>query len=181
MYTSLRILKHFACALSLAGGLILPAAWADHSGQAPEESAVSRPIIRQVQRQLKNRGFYSGAIDGMYGNQTRMAVQKFQRSENLVETGTLNDATLKSLGVEPARRETQGEASRSIDESGQTPSALIRSAQLQLKRDGYYQGEADGTIGPETRHALRQYQQDQDLRATGELNRQTLHSLGVNR
>lgn len=195
MYTTFGKIKCVAFTLSLAGGLMAPAAFADHSHaetQARESTAnapqVSRAMVRQAQEQLKNRGFYNGPIDGNYGSETHKAVQKFQRSENIVESGNLNDATLKSLGVETARQESRGEASRSIDE-GQANSGssehisqdLVRSAQRQLKRDGYYQGDVDGTMGPDTRHAIRQYQQDQKLRTTGQLNDQTLDSLGIHR
>ena len=145
-------------------------------------------MVRQVQRELKNRGFYRGPIDGSNGSQTRMAVQKFQRSENIIESGTLDDATLKSLGVEPAVRQSRGEASRSADESEAartssevTSSDMVRAAQRQLKRAGSYQGEVDGVMGQETRDALRQYQQEQHLSATGRLTNETARSLGIQR
>jgi len=57
---------------------------------------------------------------------------------------------------------------------------LVRSAQRQLKHDGYYQGDVDGVMGPSMRHAIRQYQQEQKLSATGRLDRETMRSLGIN-
>lgn len=197
MYVSFRKLKNFGLAFSLAGALIVPAAFADHDKDDSHARVrenrntspdVSRSMVRQVQQQLKNRGFYTGPIDGSNGSQTRMAIQKFQRSENIVETGELNDATLKSLGVERAQRESQGEASRSVEEpeqgtnsSANLSASMVRDAQRQLKHDGYYNGDIDGVMGEETHHAIRQYQQDQNLRANGMLDQQTIHSLGISR
>ncbi len=55
----------------------------------------------------------------------------------------------------------------------------ITSAQQKLKRLGFYQGSIDGTYGSQTAAAIRRYQLAEDLRVTGELNTQTLNSLGI--
>jgi peptidoglycan hydrolase-like protein with peptidoglycan-binding domain len=55
----------------------------------------------------------------------------------------------------------------------------ITSAQQKLKRLGFYQGSIDGSYGSQTAAAIRRYQLAEDLRVTGELNPQTLNSLGI--
>jgi peptidoglycan hydrolase-like protein with peptidoglycan-binding domain len=55
----------------------------------------------------------------------------------------------------------------------------VRSAQEQLKTDGYYKGDVDGIDGPSTQSAIRQYQRDNNLKVNGKLDRQTRKSLGV--
>ena len=57
--------------------------------------------------------------------------------------------------------------------------ADIRSAQLQLSNDGYYTGNVDGIDGPLTRSAIRQYQKDNKLTVTGQLDSATCQDLGV--
>ena len=37
--------------------------------------------VRKVQTKLKNWGYYNGSIDGVYGKQTKSAVQYFQRKK----------------------------------------------------------------------------------------------------
>lgn len=59
------------------------------------------------------------------------------------------------------------------DDSGTT----ISAAQEQLARQGYYRGEIDGILGPETRRALARYQGNQGLRVTGDLSAATLQTL----
>jgi len=43
------------------------------------------------------------------------------------------------------------------------------TVQEELARRGYYQGPADGRLGPQTRDAIRHYQQDRGMPVTGEV------------
>jgi peptidoglycan hydrolase-like protein with peptidoglycan-binding domain len=55
--------------------------------------------LRDVQRVLKDRGYYKGPIDGVMGRETRAALSALQRAENLEPTGALNSRTLAVLGM----------------------------------------------------------------------------------
>jgi peptidoglycan hydrolase-like protein with peptidoglycan-binding domain len=44
---------------------------------------------------------------------------------------------------------------------------------------GYYRGRVDGVIGNGTRNAIRAFQRDNGLRATGRLDERLLDELGV--
>ena len=59
--------------------------------------------------------------------------------------------------------------------------STVTAAQEQLAQQGYYRGEIDGIFGAETRRAIVRYQSDQGLRATGNLNEDTLQALGLRR
>lgn len=54
------------------------------------------------------------------------------------------------------------------------------SAQQKLKEGGFYYGEVNGTKDAETTAAVRRYQIRNGLKITGELDSETLRSLGVN-
>jgi peptidoglycan hydrolase-like protein with peptidoglycan-binding domain len=56
---------------------------------------------------------------------------------------------------------------------------LTRAIQQRLKDQGFYYGEVDGQGGDETSAAIRRYQIRYGLKVTGELNDETLHSLGI--
>ena len=58
-------------------------------------------------------------------------------------------------------------------------SEFVREIQQALKNKGFDPGPVDGTIGPQTRAALRNYQQKNNLSADGRLSAPTLDSLGV--
>lgn len=55
----------------------------------------------------------------------------------------------------------------------------IREVQQALKEKGHDVGAVDGQWGPKTQNALKEYQQAQGTQASGELDSQTMSSLGV--
>lgn len=55
----------------------------------------------------------------------------------------------------------------------------VRKVQAQLSQLGYYGGRVDGQIGSQTSAAIRRFQIAENLKVTGELNRQTLERLGI--
>ncbi len=67
-------------------------------------------------------------------------------------------------------------AYESSDEGAGSP---IAEAQQELARRGYYRGEIDGIVGPQTRRAVMRYQSRRGLAPTGRLNGETLDSLGI--
>ena len=56
----------------------------------------------------------------------------------------------------------------------------IRQVQQELKDQGLYRGAVDGIMGPETKQALRHFQQKNGLPTTAELDQQTLAKLQGN-
>jgi peptidoglycan hydrolase-like protein with peptidoglycan-binding domain len=54
-----------------------------------------------------------------------------------------------------------------------------RAVQQRLKDQGFYYGEVNGQRGEETSAAIRRYQIRRGLKVTGQLNDETLHSLGI--
>ena len=55
--------------------------------------------VRTIQTKLKRWGYYKGNVDGIYGNQTKSAVQYFQRKNGLTADGIVGSATAKAMGV----------------------------------------------------------------------------------
>ena len=58
---------------------------------------------------------------------------------------------------------------------------LTRAIQQRLKDQGFYYGEVNGQGGDETSAAIRRYQIRHGLKVSGQLNDETLHSLGMSR
>ncbi len=54
---------------------------------------------KQVQQKLKDLGYYTGAVDGIFGSQTVKAVKNFQRDYGLTIDGIVGTKTLKALGL----------------------------------------------------------------------------------
>ena len=55
--------------------------------------------VRTIQTKLINWGYFSGAIDGIYGPKTEEAVKYFQRKNGLTADGVVGPATLRALGM----------------------------------------------------------------------------------
>jgi peptidoglycan hydrolase-like protein with peptidoglycan-binding domain len=91
----------------LLGAAALPACSNMMGGNSTRTaSAQPQPLanemVRQVQAKLQQDGYYKqGAVDGLWGSGTEMAVQNFQRDHNLPVTGKLSLPTLQALNVQP--------------------------------------------------------------------------------
>jgi len=71
---------------------------------------------------------------------------------------------------------TGGDEGTAVDSVYRTPSGFeipARSIQEALKNAGYYNGNVDGKIGPNTRKAVRAFQKDNGLDADGVVGRGT--------
>jgi peptidoglycan hydrolase-like protein with peptidoglycan-binding domain len=58
-------------------------------------------VLRGIQQRLRQLGFYNGPIDGVWGQGSQAAVERFQRNRSLQATGELNPPTLAALGFDP--------------------------------------------------------------------------------
>lgn len=66
--------------------------------------------VYKIQKRLSSWGYYSGAIDGIYGWRTVEAVKSFQRKNGLTVDGVAGSATLAKMGI-------GGSGSHSADDS----------------------------------------------------------------
>lgn len=55
--------------------------------------------VKSIQKKLRELGFYSGSVDGIYGSQTQSAVKKFQKSVGITADGIAGKNTLLYLGL----------------------------------------------------------------------------------
>lgn len=55
--------------------------------------------VRKIQTKLKNWGYYSGSVDGVYGWQTENAVKSFQKKNGLTVDGVAGEKTLNAMGI----------------------------------------------------------------------------------
>lgn len=84
-------------------------------------------------------------------------------------TGTLG-LSLTSLGFAANPEEEKPAVSHRQD---------ITKVQESLRDKGYYHGQVDGVVGPQTREAIRQYQKSENLPVSGRLDGETAGKLGV--
>lgn len=69
--------------------------------------------VKEVQRRLKNWGYYSGAVDGIFGSGTKKAVILFQKKNGLTADGIVGKATYKALGMNDSYNALNGSSGSS--------------------------------------------------------------------
>lgn len=82
--------------------------------------------VRKSQIALRDKGFYKGNIDGIFGTQTKNAVIAFQKSVKLTADGIVGPKTLQALGLSGSTGST---SSSKLSESEITLLARIISAE----------------------------------------------------
>jgi peptidoglycan hydrolase-like protein with peptidoglycan-binding domain len=55
--------------------------------------------VIKLQQRLRDLGFNSGAVDGVFGQNTKAAVKAFQRSVGLQDDGIVGSNTRTKLGL----------------------------------------------------------------------------------
>ena len=58
--------------------------------------------VKEVQRKLKQWGYYTGSVDGVFGANTKTAVIAFQKKNGLQADGVVGKETYKALGMNDA-------------------------------------------------------------------------------
>lgn len=64
--------------------------------------------VRQIQKKLKDWGYYDGAVDGIYGSKTFAAVKNFQSKNGLNADGIAGEKTLSALGINNSESSASG-------------------------------------------------------------------------
>ena len=59
-------------------------------------------VVSEIQQKLKDWGYYSADVDGIYGSRTEAAVQLFQQKNGLAADGKAGTETLAALGISSA-------------------------------------------------------------------------------
>jgi peptidoglycan hydrolase-like protein with peptidoglycan-binding domain len=142
-----------------------PKAASDHAIAAVEIPEGSSEVTRAVQRELKARGYETGAADGAASSVTRAAIMGFEFDHGLPLTGRPSQELLKYIllgGARPkAGRPSTGPTAEAED--------VIRSVQTSLSRLGYKPGRIDGKLAAGTARAIREFEVDQSLPESGRI------------
>ncbi|MBR5345545.1 MAG: peptidoglycan-binding protein [Clostridia bacterium] len=164
------------------------------SGSVPE--SVSYPTlsrgsrgnqVKTLQNALKQQGYYTKAIDGVYGSGTVSAVQGFQRDRGLPVTGVADSATQAALysstssapttptaAAQPAATPVSAAADKL--QQGDMGSAVLE-LQNRLWYLGYFTGSRSGTFDADTRSAVIAFQKASRLTRDGIAGKKTLAAL----
>ena len=63
-------------------------------------------VVTQIQKVLKNQGFYGGRVDGVFGKGTEIALKGFQKEYGLTADGKAGPKTLQAMGIAQSSTQT---------------------------------------------------------------------------
>ncbi len=150
---------------------------ASTSVTAIKMGSTEKRIILSYQKVLKALGYYTGALDGLFGPLTKKAVVNFQKANGLTADGVIDLPPSGETGqaIEQqylAYKESQTSSTGNQVEViayGSSETSIVLKYQKMLSVLGYYAGELDGLFGPKTKKAVTAFQKDHSLPVTGEI------------
>jgi peptidoglycan hydrolase-like protein with peptidoglycan-binding domain len=110
-------------------------------------TAVSDPAVVNLQKVMTRLGYYSGPIDGVYGDATTAAVTAMQKALGVTADGIYGPSTDTAL-------------------KGKAKDVVVQ-IQTELAKYGYYTGPVDGVYSDATKAAVSQLQTDLGVTADG--------------
>jgi peptidoglycan hydrolase-like protein with peptidoglycan-binding domain len=177
-------------AIGAAGTVWINALWLQEGrhpaplfAAAPQASQTQTRIeaaakLRELQSGLRDLGFYDGPVDGIDGPRTRLAIAAYRKAHGLDAAGSADEALRRHVRlasrdappVPPVLPVLPGPLV--ADEEGR-----ILAVQKVLAELGYAPGRVDGRLGSQTRAAIMRFEQDNGLKATGEVSPALLRRL----
>lgn len=99
MYIGKRGKKTMLTAALIVALLFAFGAWREYASADLYKKGASGAGVTEIQTRLKAWGYYSGAVDGVYGSGTEKAVKYFQQKNGLSADGQCGAQTLAALGL----------------------------------------------------------------------------------
>lgn len=136
--------RHLCLALAalIAAGTLL-AALIPAAEAVTYKKGSSGAVVSQIQTKLKNWGYYTGDVDGIYGSATERAVRAFQRKNGLTADGKAGAQTLEALGL-PA--DSGGNSGGSGGMTGTQVDLLARLISAEARGEPYSGQVAVGAV-----------------------------------
>lgn len=122
------------------------------TGYTTLRSGDESTAVKTLQQTLKNYGYYTGSVDGVYGSGTVAAVTAFQKAMDLKVDGVAGPATQRAL------YKTSGSSIEYATLRPGDSSTAVKNLQYTLYELGYYDDKIDGVYGTTTSDAVRAFQ-----------------------
>ena len=131
--------------------------------------------VSELQRELKDLGYFSGECDGVFGDATLAAVKRFQMANGLSETGAADRSVQIRLyeGVPLSWSDFLEDSVAAFGDTG----LYVRQLQRKLKELGFFEGDCTGNYGEMTQKAVALFQETNGLENTGSADLSTCTAL----
>jgi peptidoglycan hydrolase-like protein with peptidoglycan-binding domain len=146
-------------------------------------------IILDIQRELARRGYYDGAIDGLYGPRTDAAIRDFEHASGQKPSMQPNEALLQTIVRSPSKaakgvtgttsvpRTTEARNDSMIEPA--VASARVIAVQRALAEFGYGQIKPSGIVDADTQRAIERFERERKLPLTGQVSDRVVRELAA--
>jgi len=135
------------------------------SSSVRNRSETTSLLVWEIENELARRDFFVGPIDGTVDAQTRTAIKIYQRMAGIDHNGRVSYPLLQHIERSNIRND------------GEAASVLVWQVEGALAERGYATGPIDGTMDAKSREAVRHYQEDAGLPATGKADKALLANI----
>ncbi len=137
----------------------------------------SGDMVKIVQEKLKILGYYLESVTSSYGESTVIAVEGFQRDNDLNVDGVVGEETYKKLfKLTMPEQSTLAKSNKPILKKGSSGED-VKNLQESLKQLLYYKGDITGFFGDVTKLAVENFQANNKLTVDGIVGRNTWDAL----
>lgn len=158
-----------------------PGTVAEHGGQ----------LVADIQQALTQKGFYDGAIDGLWGAKTDSAVRDFLQAAGLDASAEASESLLRAIQASSVRA---GDVAATVAKESikdpiarllapftapPAPSKRVVAVQRALSDFGYGQIKPTGIVDAETRGAIEKFERESGLPVTGRMSDRLVRALGA--
>lgn len=144
-------------------------------------------LIADIQQALSQKGYYDGAVDGLWGAKTDSAVRDFLQATGSNAGAEASESLLHTIQASSAR--ASGTAAPAANDpiarllapfsAPAAPSKRVLAAQRVLAEFGYGQIEPTGVVDAQTKVAIEKFEREHGLPVTGQMSDGLVRALGA--
>ena len=162
------------------------------SAAAAQRAARARSS-RDIQRALADRGFYQGAVDGIWGAKSDAAVRDFEQAAHVKLDPAPSESLLRAITASHVKAAQPQPPSAALRRSGAragprtrtpiakliAPSPRVLAIQHALSDFGYGQIKPTGVVDADTRAAIETFERDRHLPVDGKISDRFVRELAA--
>ncbi len=162
--------------------VVLPRPRAAEPAAPPAPAARGQAqIIGDIQRELNRKGFYDGAVDGIWGARTDTAARDFAQTAGLKISTEASEALLHAVVASTAKAPGKTASPTRNDPIAEliAPTKQVLAIQRALSDFGYGQIKPTGVLDPATQAGIEKFERDRKLPVTGQISEQLIRELSA--
>ncbi len=141
---------------------------------APPAPSANPELVRALQRELRAKGYETGAEDGTLTLVTRAAIMAYEADQQLPLTAEPREELLTELILGEVGGAGHKGTSNELSPAAQD---VVRAVQADLKRKGFDPGAEDGHLSEATIRAIRSFEEAEHMAAKGRISGELIAKL----